>query len=64
MRSWRADHFCCGFKRFQRIERRREQTRVEAFHGEQGADDFADHRFVIDDKDRGFASGCDALGTF
>ena len=52
-----------SFEGFKRIKRRSEEARVEAFHGEQGADDFADHRFVIDDENRGLACGCDALSA-
>lgn len=50
-----------SFEGFEGVERRGEKARVEAFHGEKGADNFADHRFVIDDEDGGFVGGCDAL---
>ena len=53
-----------GFEGFERVERGGEQARVEAFHGEQCADDFADHRFVVDDEDGCFARGGHARGDF
>ena len=53
-----------GFECFERVEGRSEEARVEAFHGEQCADDFADHRFVVDDEDGCFARGGRARRDF
>src|SRR3954464_4568838 len=53
-----------SLKCFKRVERRCEQARVEAFHREERADDFADHGLVIDDKDSRLPRGGDGFDSF